>query len=69
MSEQRNADKDREIIADAKRRYASVSPYDWEHWSERAVSAEQRVAELEKLVVELDEKLTDAENEIAWRRG
>jgi hypothetical protein len=46
----RNADKDREIIANAEETEWLIESSDaWPHWLERAVSAEQRVAELEEL--------------------
>jgi hypothetical protein len=48
----RNADKDREIIGRAAYYYENIGDLDEIalHWLERAVSAEQRVAELEKLL-------------------
>jgi hypothetical protein len=52
MSEQRNADKDREQIDYMISNGSPLAPA-WEvtlHYLERAVSAEQRVAKLEKLL-------------------
>ena len=58
----RNADKDRELFTMAlKNRVEFLTPYGdiVLHWLERAVSAEQRVAELER-------KLNDAADQIKY---
>lgn len=68
MSNQRNADKDREIITsmDDYEVRISLSFEAWSHWLERAVSAEQRVAELETALRKVMVVTSESE---AWTDG
>ncbi|WP_127532757.1 hypothetical protein [Paenibacillus kobensis] len=57
----RDADKDREIIAAARwlsPEFLSASREGFPYWLDRAVAAEQRVAELEKVVQTIKDELT-----------
>ena len=72
MSNQRNADKDREIIAATHQSGTMTwgqindSLDAWPHWLERAVSAEQRVAELETALRKVMVVTSESE---AWTDG
>jgi hypothetical protein len=80
MSNQRNADKDRELMNEVKRIYDLYSDHDSSleksdeatvveihlHWLERAVSAEQRNKELEDTLRSIMKQL---DSSAAWTDG